>query len=232
MNRLDTLASLKERLNDLSTGSRRAGQACGISGVPLRLGATHEWFTPSTDRRDWSPPLILLADLAGQSLCLGALARVVWIGRHVFPYPPFLDAGMLAASVFIDTPGLDARVWAIDMALRSAPAVIIADGHGLTLAHTRRLQLAASAGSSLGLLARPAHEEHQLSAAVTRWRVVPAPSPHSRVRWSLTLTRNKDHPTLTDGDRAWCVEWSNAEGLVAGDAAVDGRASRAASRTA
>jgi hypothetical protein len=138
---------------------------------------------------------------------------VVWIGRAIRPYPHLLLRGrapigrfassrqstanardrlLLERSLFIDPPDDGTRLWAIDLALRcNAVCAVIADGCGLSMAQTRRLQLAAEAGGALVLLARPPEEEAELSAAMTRWRITPAPSSTDRPRWSIELLRRK-----------------------------------------
>jgi hypothetical protein len=79
---------------------------------------------------------------------------------------------LVGRSLFIDPPHGDERIWAIDLAMRCpAFAVVVADGSGLEMAHSRRLQLAAQEGRSLALLARPTRDEQCISAAATRWRV-------------------------------------------------------------
>jgi hypothetical protein len=138
---------------------------------------------------------------------------VVWIGRAVRPYPHLLLRGrtpvgrfassrqstantrdrlLLERSLFIDPPDGGTRLWAIDLALR-CPAVsaVIADGRGLSMSQTRRLQLAAEAGGALVLLARPPEEAGELSAAMTRWRVSPTPSATDRPRWIIELLHRK-----------------------------------------
>ena len=223
------LVELRERVH--AVGIRRES-SCAIDapcGVPLRLQATHEWMGAGTDRRDWTPTITLLSELVLRGLRDGTLARVAWIGRRVFPYPCGLPRRVVAASVFVDAPGIEARVWAIDLALRTPSGIgVIADGQGLTLAHSRRLQLAAAAGGGVGLLARPAWEAREVSAAVTRWRVEPAPSAGTSVRWRMTLIRNKDQPALTDESPGWIVESRDAKGVVAVSSVVEGGACRAA----
>ncbi len=219
---------IRERIGALRTD--RGPSLGAIEGAPLRLRATHEWFGPSIDRRDWSPPLGVLAALATRGLEAGLLGHVAWIGRRVFPYPPALDRRTLAASVFVDAPSLEARVWAMDLALRAqTPIAVIADARGMTLAQSRRVQLAAAHGNGIGLLARPALEEGALSAAVTRWRI--DTDSMGGIRWSMTLLRHKDEPRLMDRARCWIAEWNDGEGLVTRPAVVDGGARRPA-RTA
>ena len=176
----------------------------------------HEWFGPPASS---IPPLLLLAWLAEQALVgAPANARVLWIGRAVWPYPPALagpfgvrgseagrrnrwslalertdgrDPRLLRASAFLDPRGLGGRLWTIDAALRCATvAAVVADGSGLDMAATRRLQLAAEAGSALALVARPPGDERQLSAAGVRWRVEAVPE-GALPAWRLELLRKK-----------------------------------------
>lgn len=67
-------------------------------------------------------------------------------------------------------PELGRKLWAIDTALR-CPSVtaVVADGAGLDMAASRRLQLVAARSNALVLLARPPVERGEISAATTRW---------------------------------------------------------------
>lgn len=127
---------------------------------------------------------------------------------------------LLSRSIFIDTPDDASRLWAIDLALRN-PAVnaVIADGSHLRMAESRRLQLAAERGRALALLARPAWEAAELSAAATRWRVCRTPSATSAPRWIVQLLRCKHlqgrsalqtpHLSLANGGGgAWEIEYA------------------------
>ncbi|UCD74810.1 MAG: hypothetical protein JSV91_13605, partial [Phycisphaerales bacterium] len=181
-----------------------------------------------------------------------------WIGRRVWPLPRLLvreaggvrDRRLLDCSLFLDPPDRAGRLWAIDVALR-CPAVIavIADGSGLRMAETRRLQLAAEAGRScerravnvqekkipgaggelpgVGLLVRPENELKELSAATTRWLVHPVATthPHSppRPRWTVRLLRNKAAPLAGDEEQTWLLEWDDhVQGIVHPSAEVVG----------
>ncbi|MBL8762362.1 MAG: hypothetical protein JNL50_13785 [Phycisphaerae bacterium] len=167
--------------------------------VELRLGAVHEWFESE------APPRAALAHVTTRAIHARALEQVIWIGREVFPYPLYLDPRVRSASLFIDAPDPDARLWAADLALRSgARAGVIADASRFTLACTRRLQLAARSGEGVALLARPRAEETVLSAATTRWLVEPARQSRG-VGWMLTLLRNKDNPTLAAERPRWVL---------------------------
>ncbi|MBY0112911.1 MAG: hypothetical protein K2Y21_08825 [Phycisphaerales bacterium] len=233
MTRSGDIFDLRQRLA-AGAVAREAPSLQWGTGVPLRFGATHEWYDGASPVRGWNPPLCVLAAIA-TSAVRGCLSdRVVWIGSDLFPYPSFLDHRVLAASVFLDPPTADARVWATDLALSSrSPTCVIADGRGLSLAATRRLQLAAARGAGIGLLARGGGESRGVSAATTRWRVVPVwTDGPDHVAWSVTLLRNKDQPTLAMEERSWVVELGDAQSLVVVPSVVANRADRAASEVA
>lgn len=198
----------------------------------------------ATRSHHWTPPLTLLAGIACEAMRSGGATRLVWIGRRVFPYPVFLarlHPSWLAASLFVDARERDARVWAMDVALRSeVPTCVVGDGQGLTLAESRRLQVAAKSGKGMALLARPEHEMDELSAAATRWVVTPRVGmgvggdqrivSHemgvvARVAWTLTLVRSKGELLCMDA-RSLIAEWRDAQGFVVVPAMVAGRADR------
>jgi hypothetical protein len=159
----------------------------------------------------WLPPLGVLIWVARALAGANASASrgrgcVLWVGRRVWPMPAALvrlpgrggeDRSLLDRSVMVDADGPAERLWAIDTALRSAAAgVIVADGSGLDMASTRRLQLSAeSSGSCAGavcLLARPLRERRALSAAATRWLVEPDPIKNDDgPGWAVELLRRK-----------------------------------------
>ena len=93
------------------------------------------------------------------------------------------------------------RLWAIDTALRCrGVTAVVADGTGLTMAATRRLQLSAASTGVLVLLARPPQEAGEISAATTRWTVmreVPTETSGSALSWDLTLLRAKGAQRLS-----------------------------------
>jgi len=95
-------------------------------------------------------------------------------------------------SIFTSPKDASLRLWAIDTALR-CPGItaVVADGSGLGMAATRRLQLAATSSGALVLLARPPGEEREVSAATTRWRIGRQESAGDGPAWSATLLRAK-----------------------------------------
>lgn len=169
----------------------------------------------------------------------GPLGLAVWIGRRCWPYPPAIahdPTNLLGRSVFVDPPTREDRLWAIDQALRSpAVATVVADGRGLTMAASRRLQLACEAGGAMGLLSRPLHERSELSAATTRWLVQPEPAhePEScEPAWTIELLRRKGLRPIVEGARRWTVRVEDATRLVCLDAQAADRPAAAAREAA
>lgn len=182
------------------------------------------------------PPIaVCMGIAAGHSGDAGsertARGLIVWIGRRCWPYPPSLvnsgagpsgETGLLERSVYVDPPTREDRLWAMDVALRSpAAAVVVADARGLSMAGSRRLQLAAEAGGAIGLLARPPDERGEISAAATRWLVSPGPPDAldpARPTWTLRLLRRKGLRPMTEDARDWTVRLDDGTRLVSVDA--------------
>ena len=111
---------------------------------------------------------------------LGRAGRwVVWLDPPYVPYAPALAAGGLPLSrtLWVDTGGLDDRLWAAEQALRhrGCGAVLAwltgSGGDGREARVMRRLQLAAETGQSWGVLFRPTRAESLSSVAVLRLRL-------------------------------------------------------------
>ena len=201
----------------------------------LSRGAVHEWvglIEPASDdamvgercRRtdDWLPPLTMLMHLAAGALRADRVSGrhcVLWIGPRCWVYPPALvnrhHSTLLARSIFISPVTVPERMWAIDVALRSrGVSAVIADATGVRMPESRRFQLAAGAGGTLGLLVRPPREARELSAARTRWLVTPAPSPTTEPRWTVELLRCKGVRPAPEGARRWVVRQDHETGDV------------------
>ena len=140
------------------------------------------------------------------------------------------DRRLLARSFFVDPPDEASRTWAIDRALRCpSVSVVIADGSRLTMANSRRFQLAAEATrgrAALALIARPPWEETELSVAATRWRVHRVPSENALARWEVGVMRCKGAGELR---RSWIMEWNHAQSAVSELAHLVGRPGATAS---
>ena len=232
-----------------------APRASGLSndGTPAEpwskalVSGLHEWFTSdamiSGSPEIWFPPLAILIDLAHRAIIGDSSAEtahhrtVLWIGKSCWPYPPALRAAaddhrVLDASVFVETASRAERVWAIEQAARCPGVGLgIGDGRGLTMAESRRLQLASAphpqsdpgAGTPI-LLARPSRERGVISAARTRWHAEPLPiqTPPHHGQWAVELIHRKgaaSHTqTCTNADtadrnaRRWIVRRDHAAG--------------------
>jgi len=198
----------------------------GLFGGALRAGCIHEWFAAGGDadqrctRRRWSPPLAVMLTIATSVAAApdNAGKLCVWIGRRCWPHPVAAaraSPALLHRSLFVSPGCIDDRLWTVDLALRSsAAALVAADAAGLSLNDTRRLQLAAEAGGSLGLLVRPPWERRESSAARTRWLVSPALSSDSDQRWTVELLRCKGVQPASREARQWCVRRCHATGDV------------------
>lgn len=232
---------LDERLEGIAQGSNaKLLRAMVLTGWPevdaalgggLRTGAIHEWHaTGDTLRardRAWSPPLTLLAHLAVSAARATAPDEqpgwIAWIGRRVWPYAPALarlgGASLVRRSLLVDpevprvlgAPAM--RLWAIDAALRCPALVVVADGSGLALAETRRLQLSAESSGSLGLLARPRWDRAARSAAATRWEVNAAVSAEGAQRWEIVLAACKGARPAGPNAGRWLLE-RRCDGVV------------------
>jgi hypothetical protein len=198
-------------------------QARALSPEQLVVGVpgVHEWFVDDERPHRWTAPLAILGSLA--ALCVGesVSASVLWIGRRCWPYPHALIARdhdrekLLERSIFIDPAGHADRVWAMDVALRSVGVTtVVADGSGLTMAESRRLQLAATAGDTVALLARPRGERGALSAARTRWCVSPRTSNTREQAWTLELLRCKGLRPTEQSARRWLARRDHASGRI------------------
>lgn len=218
----------------------------GWDGIDEALGGglssgLHEWF--SGEEKVWAPPLCILVHLAWRATeCARAARWVVWVGRTCHPYARVLVRGtrdrgpgtrevsvaqanrrLLNHSLFVAPRDGAARLWAIDLALRSeAVGLVIADGSGFDKAATQRLQLLARSMEKWVLAARPGRERSLLSAAQTRWVIRAVEQVNRRPgegratsilpRWSVELLRCKGLRPV--GDLKWLLEWNRAEGAV------------------
>lgn len=194
----------------------------------LISGAIHEWFFLEPGGREharamWRPPMAVLVHMAKRAIgAKGGPGGAVWIGQRCWPHGHSLAEGtpsLMRRSLFVDVTGQANRWWAIDLAARSrAVKVVIADGSGLSMSGSRRLQLAAESGGSIILLSRPVQERATISAATTRWALTPQVSETPWPRWRLALWRCKrlQCQAGTDSAHQWLLEgqWSRGRGLV------------------
>jgi len=207
-------------LHPIATGWRDIDSALGGG---IAAGALHEWFGDGDEESrnsPWLPPLAVLSHVAHRAT-LTDRRSTIWVGRHCWGYAPALigadesKRSFVERSILIDATTLDERAWAIDLALRCpAIAAVIADGTGLKLAITRRLQLAAASGGALCLLLRPPWELSELSAAKTRWRVRSERSENTEPRWTVELLRCKGVRPMREEGARWIVRLEDETGHV------------------
>jgi len=133
---------------------------------------------------------------------------LVWVIPAHLPEQP-LPAGLpqgLAERLHLLRPvGETDLLWCIEETLRSpAVALVIAEPQQpLSLTAGRRLQLAAEAGQTTGLLL--VHEGGGSAASETRWQCEPAPGPEDSTLHRWGLNKNKSG---TNGD--WMLYWDGA----------------------
>lgn len=166
--------------------------------VPWPRGMVHEWFSRFG-------PAVTLAGRLIQRVHRSQGGLVVWVGRWCWPHPRWFvgrwpGRGSMGEALFVDPSSDGDRLWAVELCVRS-PAVtgVIADGRGLTMSATRRLQLAARDGGSRVMLLRSIEERKELSASAVRWLVEPVVSPGRHPRWSVELLRCKGLPFTVGG---------------------------------
>jgi cell division inhibitor SulA/protein ImuA len=119
------------------------------------------------------------------SLMLPALSRLAQAGRYIAwiapPYLPYAPAlaqrGLtLERMLIVQSSGVQESLWAAEQALRCpAFGAVLGWPAGITDRNVRRLQLAAEAGSSLGILYRPIDAAREHSPAALRLRLAPMP---------------------------------------------------------
>ncbi len=144
---------------------------------------------------------------------------VVWItGQETLHAAGLMGFGLAAETLIAVTASdRDEALWAMEESLRAGcVGTVVGEVPQVDLTASRRLQLAAEAGGSLGILLLPdtpqGHEEVSLapSVAVTRWRITAAPSAPARgleklvgpTRWQASLLRCRGAVP-----RSWCLEW-------------------------
>ena len=152
----------------------------------------------------------LSADSFAAAVIFETVGPVVWIGRSrdVYSvYPPaistFFDPKRLITTECLSRKEV---LWAAEQALRSkgSDGVIVQLRQGPNLKASRRLQLAAELGCTLGLIL--IDKCAQSSAAQTRWRCDPVSSKSAKDNgWVWAMTKNKGGKT-----GRWQVRWTES----------------------
>lgn len=202
------LVRLRARIRRLEQGGRAAAKTLSLglseldAALPeggLPLGAVHELV--ASDVADGAV-FGLAAHWLGMAQRREAGKWVLWCGRARHLYAPGLRFAGLDPRrlVTVQAPRDEEALWVLEEALRCRDlAGAVAEIDGLSLAQSRRLQLAAEAGGIGFLLRAPGASSGEglgVSAAVTRWRIAALPSPAGPApgvlaapRWRLELMR-------------------------------------------
>lgn len=134
---------------------------------------------------------------------------LVWIlPGHISeaPFLPGLPAGVGARLLLLRPRSEVDLLWCCEETLRAAPvSLVIAEPQGpLSLTAGRRLQLAAGAGGTTGLLL--IRDGQGSNAARTRWHCEPLPS----ARADSTLHRWEIIKNKTGTLRSWVLDWDGS----------------------
>lgn len=221
------LADLRARIRALELGEASVAPPVATLGIAaiddvlpgggLARGALHEIEAAGGDGGREAAlgaasgfAAVLLARFAAGRGSGAGRGTVLWCQRRVDLYAPGLAAFGLdpARLIVARAPAPRQTLWVLEEALRGRRlAAVLGEVDGIDLAASRRLQLAARAGTPCVLLRRgPAPG---VSAAVTRWRVGPAPGDVAQPihdlgasRWRVELVRCRGGAA-----RAWLIEW-------------------------
>lgn len=130
------------------------------------------------------PELTGIGELRLLAPALVRLARagrcIAWIAPPLLPYAPALTGTGLPLErvLIIRTRELKESLWAMEQTLRCPQfGAVLGWPASITDRNVRRLQLAAEAGGSLGILYRPPAAARELSPAALRLRLSPPRSP-------------------------------------------------------
>ena len=138
--------------------------------------------------------------------------QVVWVLPDHAPQmllPSGLPEGLPARLVLLRPKGETDLLWSLEEALRAAPvALVIAEPEKpLSLTAGRRLQLAAEAGRTTGLVL--VRDGQGSNAAETRWQCDPRAGAADSTLQDWSLIKNKSG---TFGN--WTVNWNGASAAV------------------
>src|SRR2546423_2728682 len=197
-----------------------------LNGGPVR-GALHE--IAAADHRSIPAALgflLALTTLSGKACVLWPFAKTARaFGQPYAPGLCFLGLDP-ARIVFVRCATDRDCLWAMEEGLRlgGTAAVIGARAKAMDLTTSRRLQLAAEQANTPVFLLR-AYNDHAPSAAVTRWRVAPAPS----ARDQFGFYKNARFRVALDYARGgktgeWVMEWDHDALLLRLSSALGDRA--------
>ncbi len=182
----------------VGVGAWRIDAALPWGGLPM--AAVHEVLAQPNPAASLGFALVLAGRACRQG---GGPVLLVALDRSGLPYGPGVaQFGLMPQHLLLArVPDRRSLLWVLEEALRCpALSTVIGVGVETDLTAARRLQLAAEAGGTLGLLL-PGPRSAVRSAARTRWRVVPQPEQS----WTLHLERCQGGQS-----GQWLVRWDAA----------------------
>jgi protein ImuA len=208
--RLSQLASLREEVRAIESLRPQEEREVLPFGIPdidgrlawngLPLGALHEVAGSSRNHDDDAAATLFIASIAAR-----VHGPILWVVRRRDLFAPGLfQAGLDPQRVLYAEARDDAELLALmeDGLRYRGLGAVIGEAKRVSMASTRRLQLAAEEGRTIPLLLKQAARQDgdalgSPSAAVTRWRVSSAPSSPvpwnglGRSRWHLQCVRQR-----------------------------------------
>lgn len=231
-NRTERLAALREEVRAIESAGGGGSRDClpfGVDAIDRRLAGgglavpgLHEIAGAGPALSDDAAATLFLAGIAarlggGEGTLLWALSR-----RDLFA-PGLALAGLHPARVLYAECRSDEEVLAVmEEGLRHRGlAAVVGEAGRAAMASSRRLQLASEEGGTAALLLKRwrkagADPLAETSAAVTRWRIAPAPSAPlpvkgiGRARWHVELARQRGGGSFT-----LLMEGTDAQGRLA-----------------
>ena len=235
--RTERLAALRAEVRAIESAGRKGERAClpfGVDAIDRRLdggglaiAALHEAAGDGPGLSDDAAACLFVAGIAARlpGTVLWTLAR-----RDLFA-PGLMQAGLAPGRIIYAEARNDEEVLAVmEEGLRHGSlAAVVGEVARVSLASTRRLQLAAEEGGTPALMLkrwRKAGEDPLAipSAAATRWRIACTPGAElpvegiGRPRWRLVLARQRGGEPFE-----WIMEGTDAEGRLALPADPAGR---------
>jgi protein ImuA len=223
------LAALRAEVRAIESAGRKEGREClsfgaeaidrRLEGGGLAIAALHEMVGERPGLTDDAAACLFIAGIAAR-----LPGTVLWtLSRRDLFAPGLMQAGLPPDRVIYAEARSDEEVLAVmEEGLRHGGlAAVVGEVGRVSMASTRRLQLAAEEGGTTALMLkrwRKAEEDPlgQPSAAMTRWRIACAPSEAlpvegvGRARWRLTLARQRGGEPFEI-----LVEATDAEGRLA-----------------
>lgn len=200
------LGGFKEIPPDLQIDTGLDVIKTAFPGNSFPLGATHEFIAENAEAAAASRGFI--AAIMGRLMQSGGVA--VWIDSAKLVFPPALLSFGIAPDhiIFIDVKREKEVLWVLEESLKCAGLVaVVAELQELTLAASRRLQLAVERSKVTGFILHTKPGKNQ--TCVTRWRVTPLASDLEEElpgvgfpRWKVVLEKVRNGKPGT-----WTMEW-------------------------